>query len=194
MENKLVFNESKHQYSVNGLVLPSVTQILKPLSSEIYDLIDSHVLEKAAAKGTSVHYATELFDLYGIEEIDEENRGYLEAYKRFKKENNVLLVEVEKQLFHPTLYYAGTIDRIVKINNKRVLLDIKTTEKTHKELVSVQVSAYQELAYRNGIEVDDLAVLKLNKDGTYQFIYLNNNLDIFMYLYKIHMFKKRFIH
>ena len=107
MENKLVFNEIKHQYSVNGLVLPSVTQILKPISSEIYDLIDSNVLEKAAAKGTLVHYATELYDLYGIEEIDEENKGYLEAYKRFKNDYQVEVLEVEKQLFHPTLYYAG---------------------------------------------------------------------------------------
>lgn len=193
MVNQLVFNEDKHQYSVNGLVLPSVTNIMKPLTTELYRSIDEAVLEKAAKRGSSVHYATELFDLYGAEEIELENRGYLEAYKKFKKDYQVEVIEVEKQLFHPTLYFAGTLDRIVKINGKRVLLDIKTTEKIHKELVSIQVSAYQEMASKNGIEVDELAVLKLNKNGTYEFVYLNNNLDMFMYLYKIYMFKKRFI-
>lgn len=194
MVNKLTFDENKHQYSVNGLVLPSVTQIMKPLTQELYANIDHKTLNAAASRGKSVHYATELYDTFGVEEIEEENKGYLAAYKKFKQDYSVKILEVEKQLFHPFLYYAGTLDRIVEINGKRVLLDIKTTEKVHKNLVEIQVSAYQEMALKNGIEVDSLAVLKLNADGTYQFIYLNNNIDMFMYLYKIHMFKKRYMH
>lgn len=194
MVNKLTFDENKHQYSVNGLVLPSVTQIMKPLTQELYANIDHKTLNAAASRGKSVHYATELYDTFGVEEIEEENKGYLAAYKKFKQDYSVKILEVEKQLFHPLLYYAGTLDRIVEINGKRVLLDIKTTEKVHKNLVEIQVSAYQEMALKNGIEVDSLAVLKLNADGTYQFVYLNNNIDMFMYLYKIHMFKKRYMH
>lgn len=194
MSNSLIFDENKHQYSVNGLVLPSVTQIMKPLTQELYANIDNKTLNAAASRGKSVHYATELYDTFGVEEIEEENKGYLAAYKKFKQDYSVKILEVEKQLFHPLLYYAGTLDRIVEINGKRILLDIKTTEKVHKNLVEIQVSAYQEMALKNGIEVDSLAVLKLNADGTYQFIYLNNNIDMFMYLYKIHMFKKRYMH
>lgn len=191
---KMTFNESLHQYSVDGLILPSVTKIMEPLTKEMYSHIDAEVLQTAAKRGTSVHYATELYDLYGVEEIEEENRGYFEAYKRFKKENNVLLVEVEIQLYHPYLFYAGTIDRIVKIGDKMVLLDIKTTDKLHKKLVEIQVSAYKEMAEKQGYKIDEIAALKLNKDGTYVFNYLDNNLDMFMNLYKLHMFKKKYIH
>ena len=51
------FIESSHTYLVNGIIVPSVTQIMKGDSDNVYNGIPSHILEKAAERGTAVHKA-----------------------------------------------------------------------------------------------------------------------------------------
>lgn len=188
---KLTFKESNHTYLLDGAILPSVTTILRPLSNEIYNHIDPEILRFAADKGTKVHFATELYDTFGIYEIDENLKGFLDAYIKFKRDYKVEVISVEKRSYHHQLFYAGTIDRILLINNKIVLVDIKTTNEIHESLVSIQVSAYEQMECSNGEKIDEIAVLKLNKDGTYVFQYLNRSFDDFLALYKVHMMIKK---
>ena len=184
---ELIFNEENHTYLFRGAILPSVTTIMKPLSNVVYSHIDPEVLRFAANRGTKVHAATELYDLYGAIEIEEEYTPYLDAYLNFLNDYKPEILQVEHQVYHKQLFYAGTVDRIVKLNNKVILLDIKTTSSLHKDLVSIQTTAYQEAEQSNGLHIDGLASLKLNKDGTYEFNYLERDWDTFLLLYKIHM-------
>lgn len=190
----LIFEERNHLYSLKSknIILPSVTQIMEPLTSSVYKDIPSNIVFKKADVGSDVHHATELLDRYNVEDIKEEENGYLEAYKAFKKDYQPQMIFIELQHWHTKLYYAGTLDRLALIDNKFVLLDIKTTSPIHTELVAVQLSAYEEMLKNEKIQVDERAALLLKPDGTYEFIRnLPDRWDIFESLLKIHYFKPK---
>ena len=42
---ELTFDEATHLYRLNGTELPSVTTVMKPLSSEVYGGVDEWVME-----------------------------------------------------------------------------------------------------------------------------------------------------
>ena len=63
---ELTFDEGTH-LPAPGAELPSVTTVMKPLSSEVYGGVDEWVMERAAGRGTAVHNAIENWSLYGIE-------------------------------------------------------------------------------------------------------------------------------
>lgn len=56
---ELTFDERRHVYKLNGVALPSVTTVMKPLSGDVYDSIDKAILDRAAKRGTAVHNAIE---------------------------------------------------------------------------------------------------------------------------------------
>ena len=184
------FNESNHTYTLNGVIIPSVTQIMKPLTDEAYKSIPENTMKEAANRGTKVHLATEFLDKFNIEDIDENLINYLEAYKKFKADYDPIVLFTELPVYHKKFFYAGTIDRIYSINGKFVLVDIKTTNEIHKGLVAVQTTAYKQMI--TDMPIDSTAVLQLKADGTYEFI---NNLPdeskIFQSLLEIHHFKAK---
>ena len=51
---ELTFDEATHLYRLNGAELPSVTTVMKPLSTEVYGGVDEWVMERAAGRGTAV--------------------------------------------------------------------------------------------------------------------------------------------
>ena len=193
-DTQLLFNEANHVYTLKSqnIILPSVTQIMEPLTSSVYKDIPSNIVFKKADVGSDVHHATELLDRYNVEDIKEDLKGYLEAYKRFKKDYQPQMIFIELMHYHTRLYYAGTIDRLALIDNKFVLFDIKTTEPIHLPLVAVQTSAYEHIFTNEKIQVDERAALLLRRDGTYEFYRnLPDQWGIFESLLKVHYYKQK---
>lgn len=187
----MTFNESKHIYiDDGGRIVPSVTQILKPLSQRVYGDINDNILKAAAEKGTEVHKAIELFNSCGAVDIQEEYRGYLDAYIVWFEKNKVKPIYCEKMLKHNLLNYAGTIDMICQIGDKTYVVDFKTTTVLHDKIVLPQLMAYQEMAQDNGIVINDVLALQLRKEGIqnahhYGFEEKKKAYDIFMSCLKI---------
>ena len=97
---KIDFDEEKHEYSVDGVRVPSVSEILAPLSADRYADLNPWMLKAAAARGTAVHEACELID-YGVEpEEDPETDGYLVAYQSFLLDH-----EVEWKMIEGIVYF-----------------------------------------------------------------------------------------
>ena len=48
---ELTFDEGTHIYRLRGAELPSVTTVMKPLSSEVYGGVDEWVMERPPAGG-----------------------------------------------------------------------------------------------------------------------------------------------
>ena len=107
----LIFHEETHTYELDGVKLPSVTEILSPFSGN--DNISPAVLQHAAHRGHLVHEYTELID-YGTppEDIDivPELAGYVSAYLRFLRDWQPTW-ELIEQPVHCGKAYAGTLDR-----------------------------------------------------------------------------------
>jgi len=121
------FDEALHQYTLDGIVIPSVTQIIK--AGGLYpdfSVIPADVLEWKRNLGTQVHAATELDDMDNLGDYDPQISGYIQAWREFKAVTGFTPVSIEQRIYHKQHKYAGTLDRIGIINGENVLLDIKT--------------------------------------------------------------------
>lgn len=114
---KLLFFDDTHTYTVDGEEFPSVSEISRFASREVYGDINQYALDNACARGSAVHKATEILDKYGTCEIDEDIEPYIRAYVQFRKDFGISdYAYIEKPLANEELKYAGTIDRIYKID------------------------------------------------------------------------------
>ena len=53
----LEYDDDTHTYFYEGLILPSITQILQLRFGKKYDGIDTEILTRAAERGTEIHKA-----------------------------------------------------------------------------------------------------------------------------------------
>ena len=178
---KIDFDEEKHEYSVGGIRVPSVSEILAPLSAERYGELNPWMLKAAAAKGTAVHEATELVD-YGIPlEPDPDVYDYMFAYETFLLEHEVDWEAIEGIVYYKRTedelpLYAGTIDRFGLVDGIPAVVDIKTyaSMSTDSQLsASCQTVLYADALESMGRMVFGRYILHLRKDGTYRLIDLN---------------------
>ena len=172
----LLFYDDSHKYTVDGDEVPSVSELTRFLTRELYSEAPQFVLDQAAKRGTSVHKATEAIDKFGTVEIDDDLAGYVKAYVTFLKENVLEWDRIEWSVCNDKLY-AGTVDRYGLLNNVPVVLDIKTTQNItglHKVVYSAQLNLYR-LAVIKERPVDQLWILQLKKDGTYRLIQMEED-------------------
>jgi predicted RecB family nuclease len=157
----LSFDEKKHHYYLGKKRLPSVSEIMKPLTEIEMAKVPEYILDKARDRGTGVHEAIEDYILFDT--ISDEFADYVYQFMTFLIENDLQVVWCEKRL-HSDIY-AGTIDLLLKhAVNGLYLVDIKTTYKIAK-YVSVQLSAYKDLLSYNGVSVSRCYILHLKKDS-----------------------------
>lgn len=171
----LDFDERTHTYKLNGVVLPSVTTIMKPLSDDKYSTVRADVLENAANKGSIVHNAIENYLKFGIEDISDDYKPYFLAFLEFLSDKQPTILVTESKVYHKILRYSGTVDLICIIDGLVYLIDYKTTAVLIEMLTKVQLEAYAKAMESHSFKVDKKAILHLKKDGTYSLKEYDNN-------------------
>lgn len=165
---KLLFFDEGHVYKIGDDVLPSVSEITRFISREIYGTVGQYTLDNAADRGTRVHKACEILDKYGKVDVSEDIVPYIQAYIKFRKEHTAVWDKIEHALYHPELSFAGTLDRLGTLDGKRVILDIKSTCTLQKVSATAQLNLYKMLAEANGEAIDSLYVLHIRNTGAYK--------------------------
>lgn len=205
---KIDFDEEKHEYRVDGKKVPSVSEILAPLSEDRYSELNPAVLRQAALRGSAVHEATEIIDYGGEPEQDPELMGYVNAYVEFLRtyfpEWEMIERIVPMYRYLPEGYpdsenvlYCGTVDRYGTIDKKKCVVDIKTYASMNTDALisaSCQTALYRAALWEQSEEIIiKRYVLHLKKDGSYRLIDLDkfdrergfNSLDVAWKLYEI---------
>ena len=72
----------------------------------------------------------------------------------------------EIRMYHKLLRYGGTGDLLAIINDKRVLIDYKSTYVVSDMTCRVQLEAYAQALASHGFKIDEKMILHLKKDGT----------------------------
>lgn len=145
----LEFNEDTHTYSIDGVVLPSVTQIISEIMPNKYANVNRRVLNEKAKFGTEGHKIIENLDVSDLESAKNhvrtiENKSLeicLREYLRLVRKHNIKPIAHEMKV-HYAYIYAGTLDMIAKVNNELSLIDVKFTSALDKEYLEWQLGMY----------------------------------------------------
>lgn len=160
----LEYIDETHTYLVDGVIVPSITQILKIKFGNKYNNVSKGVLQRASEKGTAVHEAIENYCKTG-EVIDlKEVKNFIFLQKQYKFE--VVENEVPIILFidnEPKA--AGRLDLVLRMKSLIGGGDIKRTSTLDKEYLAYQLNLYR-IGYRQcyGIEWEFLKGLHLRED------------------------------
>lgn len=142
----LEYYDEDHVYICDGVVVPSITQILKVKFGNKYNRVSGAVLNRAAEKGTAVHSAIESYCKHGTESELPELRGFKFLMKNYKF--TVIDNEVPVILFRDNVpIAAGRLDLVFEIDGKIGLADIKRTATLDKEYLALQLNLYR-IAYQ----------------------------------------------
>lgn len=162
----ITFEADSHTYWYGMEAIPSVSEILRPLTEKYIDAIPEGILNWKRDLGTAVHKACELFDLGTLDEsaLDERIVPYLEEYKTFLVDCRPEWKAIESIVFEQDARYAGTLDRAGTVNAHPTILDIKTSNAI-QPVAAIQLWAYA-LAY-DDMAAPDLCVLQLTGKGKY---------------------------
>ena len=161
---ELEFIDETHTYKLNGIAIPSVSEIISPLSNKKYDGISEKTLERAARKGTSVHNSIENFIKFEIDDVPEEHRGYFEGFLDWWEEKKPVVIGSEIKIYHKLLRYGGTIDLLCLIDDAVTLVDYKSTAVVSDMTCGVQLEGYRQALASHGIKIDRKEILHLKKD------------------------------
>lgn len=184
------FDPIAHRYTLDGRVLPSVTQILRGLDD--FSNVPARVLEKARDRGQRVHAACNLDVLGTLDEntVDDEVAPYLAQFRRFLRESGFVPTLSECRVYDETLWYAGTLDLFGDLPGcLDVQIDIKSG--LIPRSVGPQTAAYSNGLYkRAGIMTRKRFALKLEA-GKYSLIQLDSTDDFGTFWQELRKFNER---
>ena len=180
----LAFDEAEHRYFLDGVELPSVTQVLA-----LAGLTDwSHVAEWARERGSLVHKAIHLELTTGLDwsSVHESFHPYISAELQAIEDLGAEVVFSELRVFSRIYGYAGTLDRVVRLPRgaSSVLAEWDTKTGPVIDAYALQTAAYAEALHE--MELPELAgerikeryALRLKSDGTYQLEPFTDRQDI----------------
>ena len=178
----LEYIDETHTYLYEGVVLPSITQVLKAKFGGKYDGIPKATLERAAELGSEVHKAIEDFEKHEIECDIPELRNWKFLKKKFEfvcldNEVPVVLFQDDEPIA------AGRLDLVLGENGCIGLGDIKRTATLDKNYLGYQLNLYRiayqqcydtEISFLRGVhlrnDVRKYITLPINEELAYEAI------------------------
>lgn len=159
----LEFVPETHQYIVDGILVPCVSNILAYKFND-YSGVSREVLNRASEKGTELHKVIEDYEQQGITSDLKEFKNYLFLKKQFGFENiaNEVPVLYEKG---GKVLFVGTLDQITRIDGKLGINDFKRVSAPNKIKVAYQLNLYK-IAYEQsyGHTIEHLTFMHLRED------------------------------
>ena len=143
-EGALAFDAERHEYTLGVRRLPSVTEILRPVSMFEYRFVSASVMERAALLGSATHALIEL-DIAGTldeDALDDSLRPYLASWRQFRAQSGFVPVLSEARVHSRRYGFAGTLDLFGVMNDSPTLIDAKRTAQVPRS-AGPQTAAYQ---------------------------------------------------
>lgn len=165
------YNDERHEYKINGVVAPSVTQVIAPLAPD-FSFINSDMLKRASNFGKAVHAACEFEDYGTLDEssLDPALIPYLNAWRKCKADLRIVVGHNEEIVFSKAWHVAGRLDKVVEMNNRMAIIDIKTCSTLHR-VIGVQLAGYElcarDMGKVSGVREIERYAVRLKENGDY---------------------------
>lgn len=161
----LEYIDESHIYICDGVIIPSITQLLRKKFGGKYAKVPKDVLKRAADKGTALHRAIEDYCQTGEEADLKEVRNFKFLQKKydFTVIGNEIPVILEWEPKKPIC--AGRLDLVLFMGGEVGIADIKRTSTLDKMYLGYQLNLYR-LAYLHsyGTDVQFLKGVHLRDD------------------------------
>ena len=160
----LEYFDDTHTYLYDGMMLPSVTQILGVKYKNDYASVPPAVLDNASKRGTAVHKAIENYNNSGYDDGSEAVRNFKFLQKQYGFE--VLDSELPIVIFKDDMPIAcGRLDMTMLMDGETGIADIKTVSTLNKEKIAYQLNLYRiGLMQSYGVDAKFLKIIHL-RDG-----------------------------
>lgn len=149
----LEYFDDSHTYLVDGVIVPSITQMLSKRFGGRYANVDKDVLKRASSEGTRIHAEIEEYCRTGIMSGSREVNDFRFLQKQYKFE----VMESERPVI---LFYgdkpvsAGRYDLMIRNDHGELGgADIKRVSSLDKEYVGYQLNMYR-LAYLQSYDIE----------------------------------------
>lgn len=157
-------------YVIDGVRVPSVTEVLKIAGLVDYSRIEREVLDRAAARGQETHHWIAVLDEGGaVEAVDPIVVGRLAAYKEFRSAQVFARAQGEASLVSTLHRVGGTPDLVGALGPAAApaVLDVKPPGPV-QPWWELQVAGYQMILEElRGSPVQGF-VLQLRNEGTFR--------------------------
>jgi hypothetical protein len=157
----LSFNEENHTYTIDGKIVPSVTQIIKETVGGGWSASEWYL-----TRGKAIHLCA-TFIAQGKEfKYDERLAGYVKALRKFFYELEPFVIGSEMAVGSQLYQFAGTLDLVCKIGGRKYIADYKHS--IDKIRIPLQVGGYSQ-AYKEttGEEINFGIGIEIRENGTY---------------------------
>lgn len=201
------FDRNLHVYMKDGERLLSNTDILGAEGFCDYSDIPEPMRQAALARGRVVHEATHLVDKgKHLAPFFDPYAGYIEAYRRFKKEFGFKPKLREKPLIDPLINVATTPDAFGEAHRGLITVQIKTGKV--EPWVALQTAFEERVLALHGylgkkaVKVAERLVsttnrygIELRSDGTYKPTWFSDphDIKIWMAAYTMRSWKKKYL-
>lgn len=171
---EIVFDESTHTYTVDGVVRSSVTDWCGIYGDEPDEFVEDS-MERAADRGVTMHYVLRLA-LSG-EDYDGEYPGayqpWADSIERFLLKYEIVPVAIEQPIYSELLDVCGTPDLLCLLRKRSEpdadfqlsLLDWKFVSAINKPKVRAQLLGYAAIFNDLGVFPERLLAVQFTKDG-----------------------------
>lgn len=186
----LEYLDKQHMYLVDGVIVPSITTLIKAILKGKYDGVDKEILKRASEKGTEMHQIIQDYEEYGIDDIGStELHNYKFLKKQFKwkclKNELPIIIFDEKG----KAIAAGRLDMVIEMNGNIGLADLKRTATLDINYLTYQLNAYRigyqqcyddEIKFLKGIHLREdkrkFVDIKINEEKVRELLYGQNNI------------------
>jgi hypothetical protein len=145
------------------------------------------ISESAADRGTTIHSLAESYKTSGkiIDTVPQQFKGYATALYKWIDDFKPVFIENEKRVFNDQHGYAGSLDAIIELNGKRLVLDLKTNKDGNVYTEAhLQVSAYINCLP----DIDGGIIVALGEDGNYSHQTCKDGFTAFIHALELYKF------
>lgn len=154
------YNEEKHEYTLDGNVVPSVTELAKKFSGLDTTWLQAH--PEFAERGTIMHNQLADWFTNGTEPTDEKALDIISRLEIDYDKHH----DCEALVYNKTLQYAGTADLLVR-DGKKILaiIDFKSSDNTsvrNRNYYTCQLNLYRLALEDMGADVSTVQLYVIN--------------------------------
>lgn len=141
----LVFDGATHSYTLDGIIIPSVTRTLDQAGLVSYDMVRQDILERKSILGSLVHQACHFYDEQDLDfsSLSDDIKWRVEAWANFRSDTGFVPRRIEKRYVATVhgMTYGLTIDREGLFKKDEAIIDLKTSA-TIEDWVAIQTAGY----------------------------------------------------